>query len=163
MAEPGFECPECGTKLSSKARCMMCGWKRGASAEPKGDPDRAQCRFLSVSSWRCPLAASWFPNGGEHAGACSWHSEVMKNPRLDTFEEFERWCEYMTASRYCTIWSHHRPGDLYDYMAGKIMRAPTPYPCDLLGCPYRVVDESPEAIATIRKRITLGGETGIRL
>lgn len=95
-----------------------------------------QCSWKKIHGPQCPLMASWFPNGGESDGVCSWHAVTQRDVHTNAFEEFERFCAALWRARYCTVWTHHGPGTLWGYMDG---RAPlsAPEKCLNAGCPHQ--------------------------
>src|SRR5262249_39141191 len=123
-------CPECDAILKA-GKCPACGWKEKKEEKLKAD---AQCKH-EVSGNRCPMAASWFPRGGD-PGLCTWHREVEKLADIDTPEEFERFCLKLKALKYCTVWTHYEPAVLWDFLHHKVRNTPVKRACERPNCPF---------------------------
>ena len=105
----GDECPNCNGPLGPENLCRRCGWKSEAVAEAEKTAavpddarrakrwaeirDDARCAHGKTFGPRCPFSASFFPNtAGAAPGYCTWHSEALRDPRINVFEEFARFC-----------------------------------------------------------------------
>jgi len=142
------------------------------------------CVYMTFDR-QCPIAASWFPRGGDHLPAyCTWHSEVIANPRFNTVEEFARWCarlkgpdelevlDFLVESpgrllppRYCTLYTHHPPGELWDWMeSGGALELPPPRACYSPSCQYATVEVTEAQVEKFRAAVRAGGwETAIAM
>ena len=115
--EPGFECPECGTKLFHAARCMACGWKRtpdqnnGHDAKPK-----SSCWTCDKCGPRAPSVAMLYqddgPNGSPRGLCSSCHFDERIRPYrsnaddLCTADECEGSPPHKIA-RHIAMFRHH--------------------------------------------------------
>lgn len=70
--EPGNECPDCGTLLFSKRKCMQCGWK----ASDVKDDDAPE-----YSCWTCTKCGQRSPGQPTIMGLCG-ACHFDKNIRL---------------------------------------------------------------------------------
>ena len=188
----GDECPSCSGPLGPENLCRRCGWKSEAVAEAEKAAvpddarrakrweqirDDARCAHGKTFGPRCPFSASFFPNtAGAAPGYCTWHSEVLRDPRINVFEEFARFCaklrgpddfevlEVLTASprrlippRYCTLWTHWTPGELWDAMQTGRNDLPAPRACHSPSCPYADPGVTDEDVAALRAAVRHGG------
>ena len=189
----GDECPECSGPLGAENLCRRCGWKSDRILEAEkavavpddarrakrweAMRDDAQCARGKTFGPRCPFAAGGFPNtAGASPGYCTWHSEVLRDPRVDVFDEFARFCaklrgpddfevlEAVTAAprrliapRYCTLWTHYMPGELWDAMHGVTTTLPAPRACRSPSCPYADPGLTDADVAAFREAVRTGG------
>lgn len=137
---------------------------------------------------RCPALAEWFP-GVNRRGYCSWHALVRQDPRINVFDEFERWCLKLAGpeplailehdrqqadkplkareprpARNCALWTHYAPLALWQWLHHQRDHLPLATPCHLEGCPHEVVEPlSAAEIAAFRARLAEdGGESLVK-
>ena len=186
----GDECPVCEAPLGPENLCQRCGWKSEAVARAEQTAavpddarrarrwaqirDDAQCAHGKTVGPRCPFRASSFEVGAA-SGYCTWHREVLREPRVNVFEEFARFCAKLKGpddfevlellaergrllpSRYCTLWTHYTPGELWDAMQAGKNDLPAPRPCFSPSCPYQAPQMTDEQVAIFRDRVRRGG------
>lgn len=150
-----WTCPECRSVNQRGAKaCENCGAERPRTraAGPLAFPNLT-CAWRSGPP--CPMPASWFPRGGDNPGVCTWHREVEKNPRRNTFEEFAVFVNWH-KQRYCGPLSHHPPGALWDFINRAAAALPKPTRCGLANCRYSAAEATDESVRAFREAVRGG-------
>lgn len=144
-----------------------------SSSPPTSTPDEniGRCSFVGDHALRCPFDGTMFQHGSR--GYCAWHNAILDNPRVNVFDEFERWCILLTGpsdlsradawslngmlkSRYCCLFTHYSPRALWDRMTGIRDGLPAPAPCENPSCSYRPFAATEAEVRALRDRLRMG-------
>ena len=147
MSPAPWECPDCYTaNLSRAATCEVCGYERHKlSSGRAAQPVDLRCVWTTRGA-RCSMPGTI----GTTSPHCTWHSF---DPRgADNVEEFERWVAQLRDAKYCAVWTHTAPVDLWRAVRGEAALPPDAVACLASSCPYR---PAPPVASDWRRAITL--------
>ena len=144
-----------------------------SSPSPTSAPEEnvGRCAFVGDHALRCPFDGTIFQHGAR--GYCLWHNQILDNPRVNVFDEFERCCLMLTGptdlsradawslnglvrSRSCCLWTHYSARALWDRMTGIRDGLPAPAPCENPSCSYRPVLANEREVRDLRDRLRMG-------
>ena len=153
---------ECGAlNYSRLTACEVCGVVRptGAPVPTSRAPDASPTCAGTTHGTPCRMAPTVWAEG---PGRCAWHRLVaVHGERIQTPEEFERWCSMLASKSYCTLWTHASPVALWNFLTGLRSELPAASACESPSCSIQPAQASADETEQFRDRHRARGFEGL--